>query len=121
MGLRIKASGLELTPRLEQLCKEKLLQSFENRVCKGSFAYLTLDVELSKETRHHESGKIWKCEINLAFPHIQKTIYFAARDESIEAAIDTAKDELEREISAASVLKFARRMKENLRKNVFTK
>lgn len=79
-----------------------------------------LDVELAKVTRHHEEGKIWKCEANIALPYVKRTLYAASLSESIEAAIDETKDEIEREVGdykskrSAKFLRMARQLKERV-------
>ena len=80
-----------------------------------------LDVELAKITKHHGEGRIWKCEANIAIPQMKHTLYANAVSESIEAAIDETKDEIEREVSeqknkrSAKFLRLARRLKERVR------
>ena len=120
MQLRIKTTGFALTPLLEKLCREKLLLPLEKRLGREFSEDLPLDVELAKITRHHEEGRIWKCEINMALPHEKKTLYAEVLEESIEAAVDVAKDDLEREVDRYKGRRFAqfrragRRLKEEL-------
>ncbi|MDP3784886.1 MAG: HPF/RaiA family ribosome-associated protein [bacterium] len=118
MRLHLKTTGFALTPAWEETVREKILKPLERRAGKNFPEDLPVDVELAKVTRHHEEGKIWKCEVNLAWPHEKKTIYVEVVAESLEAAIDEAKDELELQVSEnkgrwrAKFLRGARRIKE---------
>lgn len=55
-------------------------------------------VELGKETKHHQKGDIYVAEIHLSYRKEKYNIKAKAAD--LYAAIDEAKDELAREISA---------------------
>ncbi|MEK7162667.1 MAG: HPF/RaiA family ribosome-associated protein [Patescibacteria group bacterium] len=118
MQLRIKATGFKLTAGLKIIAEEKLLAPLEKRMGREFGPEHILDVELAKTTQHHEEGRIWKCEVNLALPHETRTLYAQALSESLEAAIDEAKDELEREVReykgkrASKFLRSARKLKE---------
>ena len=120
MQLRIKATGFKLTVGLKIIAEEKLLAPLEKRMGREFPPEHILDVELAKTTRHHEEGRIWKCEVNLALPRESETLYAQALSESLEGAIDEAKDELEREIReykgkrASKFLRSARKLKERL-------
>lgn len=120
MQLRIKATGFKLTAGLKTITEEKLLAPLEKRMGQELSPEHILDVELAKTTRHHEEGKIWKCEVNLALPHETRTLYARALSEGLEAAIDEAKDEIEREVReykgkrASRFLRSARKLKERL-------
>ncbi len=120
MQLKIKTVGFSLTPLLQSLVESKLLVPVERRLGGQMPQETPLEVELGKITRHHSEGKVWKCEVNLALPHEKRTIYFQVLEENIEAAIDEAKDEIERQIGeykekrAAKFLRLARKVKERL-------
>ncbi len=108
MRLRIKTSGFSLTPGLETLAQEKLLKPLVRRMGKHLQPESFIDVELAKITQHHEEGKIWKCEVNVPLPHDKRTIYLEVIEENIEAAIDVAKNELERQIGEYKEKRFAK-------------
>ncbi len=118
MQLRLKTTGFSSTPAWEELVREKILKPLGRRLNQNFSEDMPVDVELAKITRHHEEGKIWKCEVNLAWPHEHKTIYVNTLAESLEAAIDGTKDELERQVGEykgrwrAKFLRVARRAKE---------
>ena len=96
------------------------MASIEKRIGRELSSDHFLAVELAKVTKHHEEGRIWRCEVNLALPHEKRTLYVGVLSESLEAAIDEAKDELEREIGEykekrlAKFLKFARKFKDRI-------
>ena len=108
MRLRIKSTGFGLTPSLETLAAQKILKPLEKRVGQELPVDTVVDVEFAKTTRHHLEGKIWKCEVNFPMPGERRTIYVEALAESLEAAIDGAKDELERQISAQKGKRFSK-------------
>lgn len=120
MQIRIKSTGFNLTLGLKALAEEKLLFPLEKRLGKELSPDHILEVELAKVTNHHEEGKIWKCEANIALPHIKRTLYAQSLSESLEAAIDETKDEIEREVSdyknkrSAKFLRMARKLKERI-------
>lgn len=120
MVVNIKATGFSLTPALRKLAEEKILKPLTERLGKEFPPDLPLDIELAKTTRHHNEGKIWKCEVNLSLPHERRTLYVEVLGESLEAAIDEAKDELEREVGEykekrmTKFLRAARRLKDRL-------
>ena len=121
MQIRLKATGFPLTPGLEELASEKLLRPIERRIGKEAPEDMPVDVELARTTRHHEEGKIWKCEVNLALPEERSTMFVEGWGESLEAAINEAKDEIERSVTdykgkrLAKFLRVARSVKEELR------
>ncbi len=108
MRLKIKSTGFSLTPSLETLAAQKILKPLEKRMGHELPADTVVDVEFAKTTRHHLEGKIWKCEVNFPMPGEKRTIYVEALAESLEAAIDGAKDELERQISAQKGKRFSK-------------
>ena len=108
MRLRIKSTGFGLTPSLETLAAQKILKPLERRVGQKLPVDTVVDVEFAKTTRHHLEGKIWKCEVNFPMPGERRTIYVEALAESLEAAIDGAKDELERQISVQKGKRFSK-------------
>ena len=120
MQLRIKATGFSLTPALQTLAEEKILKPLERRLGSRALQDMPADIELARTTRHHEEGKIWKCEVNLPLPAKRSTIFVEGWGESLEAAIDEAKDEIERRVASykgkrfAKFLRVSRSVKEEL-------
>ncbi|MEK9166296.1 MAG: hypothetical protein AAB846_01015, partial [Patescibacteria group bacterium] len=82
MQIRLKATGFPLTSALEELASEKLLRPIERRIGEEAPMDMPVDVELARTTRHHEEGKIWKCEVNLALPEERSTMFVEGWGES---------------------------------------
>lgn len=121
MQMRVKATGFPLTPELTQLAEEKLLQPIERRLGQQVPEAMPVDVELARTTRHHGEGKIWKCEVNVPLPNEKTTIFVEGWGESLEAAVDEAKDEIERRVGdykgrrTARFLRVSRAIKDEFR------
>ena len=121
MQMRIKATGFPLTPALTQLAEEKLLGPLERRLGRHVPEAMPVDIELARTTRHHEEGNIWKCEVNVPLPDEKTTIFVEGWGESLEAAVDKAKDEIERRVGdykgrrSARFLRVSRAVKDEFR------
>jgi ribosomal subunit interface protein len=90
MRINTKATDIVLTPELTDYL-DKRLQSI-GKVVDHSNPTLMLDVELGRTTKHHQSGDIFRAEINL---HIGGNSYRAvAERQDLNSAIDAAKDEI---------------------------
>jgi ribosomal subunit interface protein len=99
MRTRVKTTGFELSESLTVLVDEKIVAVVEKLLGRlDDREDIVLDVELAKTTRHHQEGKIWKCEANLVVPHVKNVIRAEEFSESMEGAVDGVKDKLEREI-----------------------
>lgn len=92
--INIKTKNYTLTPQLEALLDKRLAPLAKLVPKDGSDAIC--DVELSKTTEHHQAGKIYRAEINLATGGYM--IRAEATEESIENAIDHVKNELKAEL-----------------------
>ncbi len=92
--INTKAKNIELTSHLEEYL-EKRLATLERLLPKSDA--ITCDVELEKTTEHHHTGRIYRAEINLALGG--QLLRAEATEESIENAIDVAKNELKRELT----------------------
>jgi len=90
MQLNIKATNLELTPKLKQYIEEKM-----NMLDKylGNFKIIYARIEVSKTTNHHLKGEIYRAEVNLSLGsdllRVEKT------EKDMFKAIDKVKDHLE--------------------------
>lgn len=91
MKLNIKATGISLNPEITNYL-EKRLQSLNNLISDGNQNAM-IDAELGRTTTHHQSGDIFRAEINL---HTEGKSYRAvAEKENLNSAIDAVKDEME--------------------------
>ncbi len=96
MRINIKATNLELTNAISDYV-EKRVASLEKFVDKNDESAIA-QVEVGKSTKHHQSGDIFRAEINL---HIAgKDLRAVAEKDNLYSAIDEAKDEMTREITS---------------------
>jgi ribosomal subunit interface protein len=97
MNINIKATNMELTPAIKDFIEKKIkgLEKFIGHPDGGIYA----TVEVGMTTRHHQSGNIFRAEIQIDVPHLMK----GARAESLHAdlytAIEDAKDLMKLELS----------------------
>ncbi len=89
INIALKATGMELTPALRQYVEDKL-QAVEKFI--GSETATQADVEIGKTTHHHQSGDIFRCEINLSLPG--DLLRAVAQKDDLYAAIDIAQGDL---------------------------
>jgi len=89
INVDIKATGIELTPALRSYVEDKV-GALEKLV--ESHIAAQADVEIGQTTHHHQSGNIFRCEINLMVEG--KLTRVVAKEEDLYAAIDVAKDQL---------------------------
>lgn len=97
MKINVKVSGFDLTPSLSVYIEDKLgsLSKLIKRFDEEGVAELWLD--LSRTTRHHHKGKVFRAEADLRLP---KKILRAQKEAGdIRAAIDMLKDMLHLEIN----------------------
>lgn len=96
MKITIEASGVELTPALKIYIENKLKTLFKIAGKLEGEADAEILVEVSRTTKHHNKGPVFRAEGNLK---LKKILFRAEADgESMRAAVDILKDELKREI-----------------------
>jgi putative sigma-54 modulation protein len=95
MKIIIKATNIKLSPSITQYIEEKIgglekfLKSFNPELTEAR-------VEVGKITRGQRQGDIFRAEVNLSLNG--RLIRVERTEESLSAAIDFAKDDLQREI-----------------------
>lgn len=89
ININLKATGIDMTPALRSYVEDKM-RSLDKFIDQKIIAQA--DVEIGQTTHHHQSGNIFRCEINLTIPG--DLIRAVAQEEDLYAAIDVAKDEL---------------------------
>lgn len=90
MHYNIKTTDFEITPEITKYLNDKLV-TLEKYINKDDES-VKCDVEIGKTTGRHNSGNIFRAEINVL---IGKNLFRAvAEEESIYAAIDIVKDEI---------------------------
>lgn len=94
MNIKIRSINFDLTPAIEEYVNKKVsslakfLSSVEEILC---------EVEIGRTTKHHNSGDIFKAEINIMVPG-GKQVYATSEEPDLYTAIDIVRDEAEREI-----------------------
>ncbi|KND51114.1 MAG: hypothetical protein AB198_01695 [Parcubacteria bacterium C7867-003] len=94
MNIKIRSINFDLTEAIEEYVNkkasslEKFLQNKEGALC---------EVEIGRTTKHHNSGDIFKAEINIMIPG-GKQVYAMAEEAELYTAIDIVRDEAERVI-----------------------
>ena len=97
MRKNVKATNIELTPEISDYL-DKRLQSIEKLIDKDDTSAI-FDIEVGKATNHHQTGSIFRAEINL---HIAgKQLRAVSEDETILIAIDSARNEMLKELRRA--------------------
>lgn len=95
---KLHAKGITLGPDFEDYVREKL-DSLEKLL--DHFSYddheLIFEVELEKTTNHHQTGEIFRAEIN--FSAGSKLLRGEATGDDMYAAIDEARDGLRRQMT----------------------
>ncbi|MBI2617841.1 ribosome-associated translation inhibitor RaiA [Candidatus Kaiserbacteria bacterium] len=86
----VKTTDFQMTPEVSEYLSAKLV-SLEKYISKDDES-VKCEVEIGRTTEHHQSGPIFRVEINVSIG--KKLLRAEATEESINAAIDSAKDEM---------------------------
>ncbi len=96
MNINIKTTNVTLTPDIESYLDKKM-ESIE-KIIDPNDTSIYCQVELAKTTNHHQSGEIYRAEINLRKGGEQ--FRAVSEQDTLMAAIDMVKDELVRELKS---------------------
>ena len=106
MKIIIKTKNLELTESLQKYIEEKigLIKKFINVLKqdvpgpKGRLGKTLAEifVEIDKETKHHNKGQIFSCQLEVRLPG--KSLVAKSQSEDLYKAVIEAKNELKKEI-----------------------
>jgi len=97
MTINIKATNTELTPAISTYVEEKVL-GLDKFIVADDPESVLANVEIGISTKHHQSGRIYRAEINL---HIGgEYIRAVSEQEDLYAAIDDMRDQVSREITS---------------------
>ena len=91
----IKTKDLELSIAMEDYVDKKL-GTLNKFIVDSNEDLVMAQVELARTTRHHQTGDIFRAEINLSIDG--KLFRAEAEKDDIYAALDEVRDDLEREI-----------------------
>ncbi len=96
MKITIRTKEVDLTSPLNQYINQKIgsLSRFVKSFDKEGVAEIWL--EISRTTKHHRQGKVFRAEANLRLPG--KILRAESENWDIRIAIDQIKDKMQREI-----------------------
>ena len=96
MNIKITSKNFELTPAIDEYVNKKIssLEKFLN-----TKAATLCEVEIGRTTKHHNSGDIFKAEVNITEPGVPQ-VYAVAEESDLYAAVDIVRDEAERAITS---------------------
>lgn len=96
MKLNLKATNINISPQVRSYLERKLASL--TKLVDFDDSAVTLDVELGRTTRHHQTGDIFFAEINI---YRGKESFRAVTDRpDIMSAIDGMRDAIARELSS---------------------
>lgn len=96
MKINIKGTNLSITPEISEYLNKRL-QAVEKFLPKDGGAFIA-DAELGRTTQHHQTGDIFRAEINM---HIGgKSFRAVSEGQDLFFAIDNVKDEITRILGA---------------------
>lgn len=94
----IKAKNLDITPSVETYVEKKVLASLQKRLAKFSGeGAVIIDIELSRDTRHHKKGEVFRAEVNITIPP-KHMLHSEAIADDIRSAIDLLEDAANRSL-----------------------
>ncbi|OHA80809.1 MAG: ribosomal subunit interface protein [Candidatus Yonathbacteria bacterium RIFCSPHIGHO2_01_FULL_51_10] len=98
MNISIKTTGIEPTDALTKYVTEKM-GAAAKFLRADEAGNSSAQVEIGKTTKHHQSGNVFRAEVNVRMNGT--TFRAVSEQEDLYAAIDDMKDELVREITSA--------------------
>lgn len=120
MQIHIRGNNLELTDAIKSYAEKKAsgLEKYAPKY--PNMPDLQVWVEVGRTTKHHQSGDIFRAEIQFQLPHEAKMIRAQAETADLYAAIDEAHDEMKNELQKIKDKKisFLRRGRDSV-KNLF--
>jgi ribosomal subunit interface protein len=100
ININVKATNMDLTPAIRAFV-EKKVGALERLLARYELADLQIWVEVGPSTKHHQSGEIFRAEMQIRIPHIDGGLRAVSEKEDLYAAIDDANDQLKRELRRA--------------------
>lgn len=122
MQIHLRGNNLELTDAIKNYAEKKAsgLEKYAPKY--PNMPDLQVWVEVGKTTNHHQSGDIFRAEIQFQLPHEAKMIRTESQTADLYAAIDEAHDEMKNKLQNTKDKKVSllRRGRESV-KNLFSK
>lgn len=98
MKFTLKGTQLILTPSVKAYLDRKIIASLEKRLSEfPKKDAVTVDCELSRDTRHHHKGEVFRAEANILIPP-RNMIRAEVRATDIRSAIDLLEEALTRKL-----------------------
>lgn len=96
MQINIKATNIELTSSIRDYIDKRIgsLEKFIGSTDGSIQAW----VEVGRTTKHHQSGDIFRAEVQIRFPYYEKGIRAEITHSDLYAAIDEAREQIKREL-----------------------
>jgi ribosomal subunit interface protein len=94
MKIDIVTKNMDLTPAIESYVREKI--GSVEKLLDPNDTVAMAQVEVGQTTKRHQSGEIFRAEVNLTFSH--GFLRAESVKDNLYAAIDDAKDDLMREL-----------------------
>lgn len=95
MHITIKATNIELTDAIRTYVENKV-GSLQSKIA-GS-PEVVAHVEVGKTTNHHKQGEVFRAEIDIVVSGKAQQFRAVTERDDLYAAIDEARDEMEREL-----------------------
>ncbi len=94
MNIKIRSVNFDLTDAISEYVNKKLssLEKFT-----GVDGEVLCEVEIGRTTKHHNSGDIFKAEVNMSISGSPQ-VYAVSEQSDLYAAIDIVKDDIERQL-----------------------
>lgn len=97
MRVSLRQKNIKITPPLAEYIDRALIRRIEKLLAGGVESELPiLDIEISRTTRHHKKGKVYRVSARLT--HAKTHLYASVDNEDIRAACDLLEEALRREI-----------------------
>ena len=114
----IKSKNIELSEAIKTLIEEKTLKLGKPIKTLEEKGLDNVFIEVSKETRHHKKGDLFKAQFKIHLPG--KTIYADSVTENLTVSIGDAKEKIEAEIKKYKLKKIslARKRERELKKEL---
>ncbi|MEK7575994.1 MAG: ribosome-associated translation inhibitor RaiA [Patescibacteria group bacterium] len=97
MKINIKATNLKLTPEINDYINNKI--GGLGKFIEGYDSSVQAWVEVGIFTKHHQTGEIYRAEIQIRVPHDKKGIRAVSQKETLYAAIDDVREEVKKELT----------------------
>lgn len=89
---------MELTPAIKDYAEKKVASLEKFALKDPQMPELQVWVELGMTTKHHQSGDIFRAEIQFQLPHVANMITSQAETPDLYASIDEAQEEMKMEL-----------------------